>query len=97
MVLLVQYLMAFYLTFVKFSDCFPDNLFLLATCFVCSYGNETEEGLFYVSIESPNCLELIINCLVAATEYDFNKLKSSVFFNKLENSCWEKLHTMKLK
>lgn len=96
MVLLVQYLMAYYLMFVKFSDCFPDNLFLLATCFVCSYGNETEERLFYISIESANCLELIINCLVAGTEYDFNKLKP-FFFNKLENSCWEKLHTMKLK
>lgn len=69
MVLLVQYLMAFYLMFVKFSDCFPDNLFLLATSFVCSYGNETEAGLFYVSIESPNCLELIINCLVALCCY----------------------------
>lgn len=39
MVLLVQYLMAFYLMFVKFSDCFPDNLFLLAASFVHLYGN----------------------------------------------------------
>lgn len=46
MVLLVQYLMAFYLVFVRFSDCFPDNLFLLAASFVLLYGNKAEAGCF---------------------------------------------------
>jgi len=50
MVFLIQYLMAFYLMFVKFSDCFPDNLFLLAASFVQLYGNEAEAGWvsFYI-------------------------------------------------
>lgn len=47
MVLLVQYLLAFYLVFVRFSDCFPDNLFLLAASFVPLYGNKAEAGWFF--------------------------------------------------
>lgn len=63
-VLLVQYLMAFYLMFVKFSDCFPDNLFLLAAGFVCSCGNKAETGGRFTSIEFPKCLKIILHCSV---------------------------------
>lgn len=42
MVLLVQYLMVFYSMSVKFCDCFPDNLFLLAASFVHLCGNGAE-------------------------------------------------------
>lgn len=65
MVVLVQYLLAFYLMFVKFSDCFPDNLFLLAAGFVHLYGNEDEAGWLFTSIEFPKCLKIIIHCSVA--------------------------------
>lgn len=65
MVLLVWYLMAFYLMFVKFSNCFPGNLFLLAASFVHLYGNEAEAGWLFASIEFPKCLKIIIHCSVA--------------------------------
>lgn len=65
MVLLVQYLMAFYLMFVKFADCFPDNLFLSAASFVHLYGNGDEAGWLFTSIEYPRCLKIIIYCSVA--------------------------------
>lgn len=57
MVLLVQYLMAFYLMFVKFFDCFPDNLFLLPANFVHLYGNEAEAGWLFMPMEFPNSLK----------------------------------------
>lgn len=65
MVLLVQYLMAFYLMFVKFSDCFLDNLFLLAASFVHLYGNEAEAGCLFTSIEFPKSLKIIIQSSLA--------------------------------
>lgn len=77
MVLLVLYLMAFYLMFVRFSDCFPDNLFLLAASFVPLYGNEAEAGWLLTSIEFLKCFKIIIPCLaVLANRFASNQLKS---------------------
>lgn len=68
MVLLVQYLMAFYLVFVRFSDCFPDNLFLLAASFVPLYGNKAEAGCFFTSTEFLKHFKVIIPCLAVLAE-----------------------------
>lgn len=77
MVLLVPYLMAFYLMFVRFSDYFPDNLFLLAASFVPLYGNEAEAGWLLTSIEFLKCFKIIIPCLaVLANRFASNQLKS---------------------
>lgn len=77
MVLLVQYLMAFYLMFVRFSDCFPDNLFLLAASFVPLNGNKAEAGWFLTSMEFPKRFKIIIPCLdILANRFASNHLKS---------------------
>lgn len=77
MVLLVQYLMAFYLMFVRFSDCFPENLFLLAASFVSLYRNKAEAGWLLTSTEFPKRFKIIIPCLaVLADRFAPNQLKS---------------------